>query len=291
MDKKGIKLGSGHRIPVLGLGTWQLTGSLCEKIVRKAIELGYRHIDTAEIYGNEGDVGRAIKGFDRSDLFLVSKVWASNLRWDDVIKACEASLKLLGISYLDMYLIHWPNDRIPIEETMGAMEELVKKGMVRSIGISNYDIERSRKAIEASKEPISVNQVEFHPHLYQRDLLGFCKKNGIALTAYSPLARTKVLGDEVLKGIADGHGKTAAQVSLRWLIQHGIVVIPKSSSVEHLRENMEIFDWNLSKNEMEDIDSIKVFKRQVNLNLHNIPFFATMANKYMKWNQRRREKH
>lgn len=289
MDKKSLKLRSGYRMPVLGLGTWQLTGKLCEETVRKALELGYRHIDTAELYGNEEEIGRAIRGSDRSGLFLVSKVWASNLRRGDVLKACESSLKLLGTSYLDLYLIHWPSERIPLEETMGAMGELVDKGMVRSIGISNFDIEWSQRAMDASRIPVSVNQVEFHPHLYQRDLLEFCKRSGIVLTAYSPLAQTKVLDDEVLKGIAESHGKTPAKVSLRWLVQHGMVVIPKSSSVEHLRENMDVFGWNLSKKEMGDIDAIRVFRRQVNPVLHKIPFFDTVAEKYMKWNHWRRK--
>ena len=172
---------------------------------------------------------------------------------------------------------------------MGAMGELVDKGMVRSMGVSNFDIGHSRRAMEASKKPITVNQVEFHPHLYQKDLLGFCKRSGIVLTAYSPLARAEVLGDEVLRDIAERHGKTAAQVSLRWLVQHGMVVIPKSTSVEHLRENMDIFGWNLSKKEMDDIDSIGIFKRQVNPVPHKIPYFNTIAEKYVKWNHGRRK--
>ncbi|MBN2330908.1 MAG: aldo/keto reductase [Candidatus Aenigmarchaeota archaeon] len=289
MDKRSLKLRSGHSIPVLGLGTWRLTGALCEKIVRQAIELGYRHIDTAELYGNEHEIGRAIKGFDRSDLFLVSKVWASNLCRGDLLKACENSLKLLGTSYLDLYLIHWPSGSVPIGETMGAMAELVDNGMVRSTGVSNFDMEWCKKALDASRIPVSVNQVEFHPHLYQGDLLDFCKGSGIVLTAYSPLARTELLDDGVLKRIAEGHGKTPAQVSLRWLVQHGMAVIPKSSSVEHLKENIDIFGWKLKKKEMDDIDAIRVFKRQVNPVLHKIPFFDTVAERYVKWNHGRRK--
>lgn len=288
MNEKGLKLSSGYRMPVLGLGTWQLTGKQCEEAVRKALELGYRHIDTAELYLNEKEIGRAIGGFDRSGLFLVSKVWSSNLRRGDLLKACESSLKLLGISYLDLYLIHWPSHSVPLEETMDAMGELVDKGLVRSIGISNFDTDWSKRAMVASRIPISVNQVEFHAHLYQKDLLGFCKKNRIVMTAYSPLARTEVLDDAVLRGIAESHGKTPAQVSLRWLVQHGLVVIPKSSSVEHLRENMDIFGWDLTKKEMEEIDAIRIFRRQINPILNRIPFFDSLAEKYMKWEYRRR---
>jgi diketogulonate reductase-like aldo/keto reductase len=277
MQEKAVKLESGHRMPVLGLGTWQMAGKVCEETVRKALELGYRHIDTAEAYGNQKEIGRAMKGFDRPELFLVSKAWTSNLGRDKIIRACERTLRELGTSYLDLYLIHWPNESVPISETMAGMEELVKSGMVRSIGISNFDARLTKEAMDASGIPVSVNQVEFHPHLYQKELLGFCSKHGIVVTAYCPLARGEALTDATIMEIAESHGKTPAQVSLRWLVQHGLVVIPKTVSEAHLKENMDIFGWRLSAADMKKIDSIGISKRQVNPVYTNVPFFVVRA--------------
>lgn len=278
-QEKSLRLKSGHPMPVLGLGTWMLSGKRCEEVVRKALELGYTHIDTAEFYDNEEEIGRAIDGFERSELFITSKVWRTNLRLKDTITACEKTLKRLGTSYVDLYLIHWPNDGIPIAETMKAMKELVDRGMVRSVGISNFDTGRTREAIEASEIPVNVNQVEFHPHLYQKELLEFCKKNGVILTAYCPLARGDVLSDRTITEIAGRCGKTPAQVSLKWLVQHGAVVIPKSSSVEHLRDNMGIFGWQLSEGDMRRIDSIGIHKRKVNPFFTRIPLFRNVLDK------------
>jgi len=263
--EKAIRLRSGFEMPVLGLGTWELTGRKCTETVKKALEMGYKHIDTAEYYGNEKETGRAISGFDRSEIFITSKVWMTHLKHDDVIKACEASLKRLGTSYLDLYLIHWPNEKISLSETMKAMEHLVKDGKVRSVGISNFDIKRTREALEVSSVPVSNNQVEFHPHLYQKGLLEFCKKSGIAITAYCPLARGKVLKDPVITGIAEKYGRTPAQVTLRWLLQKGTVVIPKASSEQHLKENMNIFGWKLKKEDESRIDSIVIKRRQIDM--------------------------
>jgi diketogulonate reductase-like aldo/keto reductase len=285
MEAGNLKLKSGHGMPVLGLGTWNLTGKRCEEIVRKALELGYRHIDTAEIYGNEGEIGRAIEGFGRSSLFITSKVWLTELGRDRLLRSCAASLKRLGTDYLDLYLVHWPNDKVPLSETMGAMAELVERGMVRSVGVSNFDVSRCKAAAGASTVPVSVNQVEFHPHLYQKDLLGFCREEGIVLTAYSPLARGDVLGDTVIGEIAGRHGKTPAQVSLRWLLQHGTVAIPKSGSETHLIENMGIFGWKLGPDDMKRIDEIGVFRRQVNPVFTGVPFFATASRVLRKLRQ------
>jgi diketogulonate reductase-like aldo/keto reductase len=275
-------------MPVLGLGTWRMSGHECEETVKLALEMGYRHIDTAELYMNEVEIGRAIKGFGRSKLFIVSKVWMSNLHRKDLLDSCAKSLERLGTPYVDLYLLHWPNDSIPIKETMVAMGELVDHGMARSIGISNFDIRRTQEAIDVSPVPVSVNQVEFHPYLYQSELLGFCKKHGIVLTAYCPVARGGVLDDHTLAGIAEKYGKTPAQVSLRWLVQHGTTVIPKSTNPKHLKENMDVFDWRLSKGDMEKIDSISIEKRLVNPILTKVPFFASIADKFVKWNTHRK---
>jgi 2,5-diketo-D-gluconate reductase B len=249
---------SGYRIPALGLGTWQLVGSACERIVAAAVELGYRHIDTAELYDNEREIARAIRGVDRGSLFLTSKVSSENLRMDDAVDACSRSLDRLRTDYLDLYLIHWPNAEIPIGETMDAMQTLVGRGMVRSIGASNFDVARLREAISASAVPICNDQVEYHPYRPRRDIPEFCRQHDITLTAYSPLARGAALRDPVLTRIGGAHGKSPAQVSLRWLLQKGAVIVPKAGSVQHLRANMDLDGWELSLEEMQEIDRIGV---------------------------------
>ncbi len=252
------ELRSGYAMPVLGLGTWQLTGSACERIVHKAIELGYRHIDTAELYGNETEVGRAIRGIKRDRLFITSKVASEHLWANDVIGACKRSLDRLDTHYLDLYLIHWPNDQIPIGQTMEGMQYLVEEKLVRSIGVSNFDVRRMREAMAASAAPICNNQVEYHPFRSRHEIPEFCRANGISLTAYSPLAKGRVLRDPVLTEIGRSHGKSAAQISLRWLIQKGAIIVPKASSVEHLKANMDLDGWELSPEQMERVDDIGV---------------------------------
>jgi len=257
------KLRSKYSIPVLGLGTWLLTGKECEEVIKKALKIGYKHIDTAEAYENQAEIGRAIRDFSRSEIFITSKVWRTNLRFNNVLKACESTLKDLNTSYLDLYLIHWPNPNVSIEETLRAMKILYEEGKVRSIGVSNFDVPLLEKALEVEEIPVCVNQVEFHPLFYQKELLEFCKKNGIILVAYSPLARRKIFGDKTIKELADKYGKSPSQISLRWILQRGAIPIPKASSEEHLSENMSIFDWKLSSNDVNKIDSIGIKKRIV----------------------------
>ena len=177
------RLLSGYSMPVFGLGTWFLNGSMCERIVRMAIQLGYRLIDTAELYGNEDEIGKAMRGFDRSGLFITSKVSSAHLSTHDLIDACRRSLDHLGTGYLDLYLIHWPNDAIPIKYTMEGMEYLVQQRAVRSVGVSNFDVGRLREAIAASNVPICNDQVEYHPYRPRREIPEFCREHNIALTA------------------------------------------------------------------------------------------------------------
>jgi diketogulonate reductase-like aldo/keto reductase len=251
-----LTLKNGVKMPVLGLGTWQLEGKECVEAVQAALRLGYTHIDTAEMYGNQREIGVAIRGHDRKRLFITSKVWYTHLRKKDVIAACTQTLKELGTPYLDLYLIHWPNSAVPLRETFEALKELYDDGKVRAVGVSNFTVRHVEEALKASKVDICVNQVEFHPLLYQQELLGFCDKHHIRLTAYSPLGRGAVLKDATVAEIAAKHGKTAAQVALRWLYEKGAIVIPKGSSEEHLRENMAIFDFELTKEEAERLDSL-----------------------------------
>lgn len=257
------KLRSNYEIPVLGLGTWELLGEKCRKAVIKALELGYKHIDTAEIYGNESEIGEAIRGFSRGDIFITSKVMPDNLHYNNVLKSCEKTLRRLKTNYLDLYLIHWPNPNIPLKETFRAMKRLHEEGKVRSIGVSNFNINLLEKSLEEEELPITVNQVEFHPYLYQKELLRFCKGHGIIFTAYSPLARGEIINNKIIQELGEKYKKTPAQISLRWVLQKETVVIPKASSEEHLKENMQIFGWEISEKDVEKIDSIGTRMRYV----------------------------
>jgi 2,5-diketo-D-gluconate reductase B len=259
-------LRSGREIPMLGLGTWQLTGDDCIDAVAHALELGYRHIDTAEAYGNHEQVraGIARAGIPRDEIFLTSKVIRTRLHHDEVISSCETTLRELGTDYVDLYLVHWPNSSIPMEETLEAMSKLVDAGKARDIGVSNFTEWHLAKAEEVSRHPISVNQVEYHIYLNQENLLADCKRRGIVLTAYSPLGRGEALEERALTEIARAHGKSAAQVALRWLIQKGIVVIPKARSEKHLAENLGVLEFALTDEEVSLINSIGITKRIIN---------------------------
>lgn len=254
--EKTVELLSGFEMPTLGLGTWELTGERCEKVVKTALELGYTSFDSAEMYENETEIGRALKGHDRAGLFVTSKSRPTHLTRDGVKGACDASLKRLKMDYLDLYLIHWPNDEIPMYETFAGMQDLVQAEKVRSIGVSNFDLERLREAIQTSEIPICNNQIEYHPFTTRNKLPDFCREHQVVITAYCPLARGKVLKEPVLKQIGQETGRTSAQVTLRWLLQKGHVVIPKSSSREHLESNMDVYDWQLSEEQMSRIDGI-----------------------------------
>ena len=257
------QLASGYTIPYLGLGTWRLAGDDCTRIVRQALDLGYTHIDTADMYGNHEQVGAGIRGVERSSFFLTSKVGPEHLRHDDTIAVCERSLRELGTDYLDMLLIHWPNKAIPMLETFEAMSELTQRGLIRSAGVSNFVAARLDEAVRISPVAICTNQVEFHPLLFQQSLLSFCGGKRVKITAYSPLARTEALTHAVILAISEETGRTPAQVCLNWLVQKGIIVIPKASSEKRLRENMDIFDWSLTVEQQVRIDAIGEQKRLI----------------------------
>ena len=251
-------------IPALGFGTWQLTGSDCLEGVEHALSLGYRHIDTAQAYQNEDLVGRAIdnSSVPRDDIFLTTKVWRTEAAHDDVIASTEESLEKLGTDHVDLLLIHWPVDEVPFEETIEALDQLREDGKTRHIGISNYTPTQMHTSMEAG--PVATNQVEYHPYLGQEDLLEIVEDHDLMLTAYSPLARGRVLDDETLTEIGDAHGKSPAQVALRWLVQQDRVsAIPKAASAEHRESNLEIFDFALSDDEMSRIDDLECGDRVV----------------------------
>jgi diketogulonate reductase-like aldo/keto reductase len=253
---KAYELTTGYQMPALGLGTWQLKGNTCTRAVQTALEAGYDHIDTADMYGNHRAIRRALQDFDPEEIFITSKIWRSDLRHDDVLAMGDRALSELGVDYLDLLLIHWPNDSVPVEETLGAMAALVEQGKVRSIGVSNFMIHHLEEALAVTEAPIAVNQVKFHPYHNQRDLLAYCKEHDIVVTAYSPFGNGSLIGDPALKGIADKYDKTHTQVVLKWLVTKGIVVIPKSTDPNHIRANMDIFDWELDNEDYEAIEAL-----------------------------------
>ena len=258
------ELPSGFMMPSLGLGTWELQGKEGLRAIETALAMGYRHIDTAEMYENHEIVGEAISGYDRAELFITSKVNSPHLHYDDVLSVCDATLLELGTDYLDLFLIHWPNPDVPMPQTLDALRHLVEEGKIRDMGVSNFQPHRMRMALDITPHPLANNQVELHPHLWQDELVRLCFENDVTVTAYAPLGRTKVLQDETIQMLADKHDVTPAQVSLRWLLQKGCVVIPRSTSGEHLRQNMDLFGWSLSSVDMVAIDEIPHEERVVN---------------------------
>jgi diketogulonate reductase-like aldo/keto reductase len=251
-----ITLNNGVQMPVLGLGTWQITGKKAEEVIQSALGIGYRHIDTAAAYHNESDIGKALKvsGVPREHIFKTTKLWNSDHGYRKTIAAFEKSLQNLGLDYVDLYLIHWPVGNSYIE-TWTAMEELLASGKCRAIGVSNFTIRHLETLMKQSSTVPAVNQVEFSPYLYQKALLDYCNSKGIQLEAYSPLTRGNKLDNPALSSIAAKYGKSPAQVLIRWSLQSGLVVIPKASSLKHLKENAAVFDFELSKEDMKTLNS------------------------------------
>lgn len=227
--------------------------------VRYALELGYRHIDTAKIHGNEIDVGIAVREsrINREEIFITTKLWNSDQGYDKTLSAFENSLQRLGLSYVDLYLIHWPVQG-KILETWKAMIKILKVGKARAIGVSNYSIAELKETIQTSDIIPAINQVEFHPFLYQKDLLDFCKNNRIQIESYSPLTRGKKLNHPLVKAISNKYGKTTAQILIKWNLQHGLVVIPKSIHENRILENSQVFDFRIEEKDMEALNSLNV---------------------------------
>ncbi len=249
----------GARIPVLGFGTWELRDGLAVRMVEAALGIGYRHIDTAQMYENEREVGTAIRtsGIDRREIFLTTKVWPDRFRDGDLQRSVEESLERLGLDAVDLLLLHWPNPAVPLAETIAALNDARARGLTRHIGVSNFPTGLMREALRLSEAPLVTNQVEYHPFLSQKRVLRACREAGMALTAYCPLARGRVFGHPVIERIAARHRKSPAQVALRWLVQQeGVVAIPRSSKPEHARANFEIWDFSLDGREMAEISAL-----------------------------------
>ncbi|MBW3623371.1 MAG: aldo/keto reductase [Armatimonadetes bacterium] len=264
-DSPTLPLRPQGEIPLLGFGTYPMKGDECRRAVETALDCGYRHLDTADAYGNHDAVGAALQSaaVPREQIFLTTKVMRDKLRYEQVIEVAERSLRELQTDYLDLFLVHWPNNEIPMEETFRAMARLIEEGKIRACGVSNFTVSRLDRALALDLGPISVNQVEYHPFLNQKDLHRFCTERGVALTAYSPLAQGKIAGDPTLEEIAQKYGKSPAQVTLRWLLQRGIVAIPKASSRPHIEANLNILDFELSSEDFRRIDNRERWERLI----------------------------
>lgn len=254
-------------IPSVGLGTYKLQGDVAEQSVATALGAGYDHIDTAEIYGNQPDIGRVIQEYDRDDLFITSKTWRNHFSHEEVLTSTDQTLQELQTDYLDLLLIHWPDENADYEAMLRALKKLVDAGTVKNVGVSNFTVSHLKTFLPLAEQvgvDIAVNQVEFHPLLYQDDLLSFCQTHGVQLEAYAPLATGRVAESHVLQDIGERHGKTAFHVALRWALQHGAVVIPRSTDPDHIRSNIDVFDFELSSDEVKRINAIDQHERMYN---------------------------
>ncbi|QCB50212.1 aldo/keto reductase [Rhodococcus sp. PAMC28707] len=254
-----IVLNDGHAIPQLGFGVWQVPDDGAQAAVAEALEVGYRSIDTAKVYENETGTGKAVaeSGISRDELFITTKLWNDDQGYDSTLKAFDASMARLGLDYLDLYLIHWQQlDRNKYIETFKAFQKLKADGRIGSIGVSNFTIPTLEKLIEEVGETPSVNQIEVHPHFVQSELRAFHTEKGIATEAWSPLGSGTVLDDPALAPIAEAHGVTPAQVVLRWHIQHGNVVIPKSVTPKRIASNFDVFGFELTNDEVAQINAL-----------------------------------
>ena len=248
----------GARIPLIGLGTWDLRGRVCKGMVEQALMAGYRHVDTAEMYDNESSVGDGLRAskVGREQVFVTTKIWPSNFKPKELIRAAEAGLKRLKLADVDLMLLHWPNPQVPLADTLGALCEVKRKGLTRHIGVSNFTVALLDEANRLSSEPLVCNQIEVHTYLDQSKVVAACRRHGMAVVAYSPIARGRTTDDAALQGIGARYGKTGAQVCLRWLIQQDIVAIPRTSKTARLAENIDVFDFELSIDEMKTIGGL-----------------------------------
>ena len=250
---------NGARIPAIGLGTWELRGRTCARLVEQALRLGYRHIDTAQVYENEREVGEGLRArrVRRDDVFVTTKVWTTHFAPNDLERSTKESLTKLRLSEVDLLLLHWPNPQVPLSETLGALAHVKKLGMARHIGVSNFTVALIDEAVAACPEPLVCDQVEYHPYLDQTKVKDACARHGMAVVAYSPVAQGPHQGrPRRWRRIGQAHGKTAAQVCLRWLVQQNVAAIPRTSKIERLSENIEIFDFVLSEDEMAEISAM-----------------------------------
>ena len=254
---------NGAKIPVIGLGTMTLMDAVCVEAVGTALRLGYRYIDTAERYRNETEVGEGLRrglranGLAREDVFVTTKVFHDRLAAADFERSLDQSLRNLDLSWVDLLLIHWPNPKVPLKETLDVLCKARRDGRAKHVGVANFTTSLLQDAVKLASEPLVTNQIEVHPFIDQNKVLAACRVHGLAVTAYCPLARGKVPGNDVLARIGRAHGKTSAQIALRYLMQQGIIPIPRTSNPDHLAANLATFDFTLSDVEMTEIAGLK----------------------------------
>jgi len=255
---------NGARIPAIGLGTMTLKEQACVDAVKTAMRLGYRHFDTAERYGNEQWVGDGLHqglgatGLKREDVFVTTKVYWDKLAPGDFESSVAESLQKLRLPWVDLLLIHWNNPKVPLADSIGSLCAAKRKGQTKHIGVANFTTAMLDEAVKLSTEPLVTNQIEVHPFLDQSKVLAACRRHGISVTAYCPIARGKVPGNEVLERIGKAHGRSSSQVALRYLVQQGIMPIPRTANPDHLAANLAVFDFTLSGAEMAEIGKLKL---------------------------------
>lgn len=258
-----VKLNNGNYIPSIGFGTSLLTGNECIETIKKAIEVGYRHIDTASAYKNEIEIGEAIKhsNVKREKLFITSKVWKDSMGFDNTIKSFNETLNNLNLKYIDLFLIHWPknNDNKLNIETWKALEKLYEYGKVKSIGVSNFLQQHLKIILDNCNIVPAVNQLEFHPGLTRKETVDFCKKNGIIIEAWSPLGKGKMLDNENLIRLSKKYNRSVAQICLKWCLQNEVIPLPKSQSEDRMKQNLNVFDFVISNEDMHEINNMEFF--------------------------------
>lgn len=263
MNREYRELSNGVKIPLVGFGTYKLVNENNQacNLVKEAIKAGYRIIDTASFYDNEEGVGKGLaeSGVDRKDLFLTSKVWIDDDGYENTLKAFDKSLKKLGVDYLDLYLVHWPTEKI--KETWRALEDLYRQKKVRAIGVCNCTVEQLESIIEFADINPMINQVELHPSRTEKELLKICKRHNIIVEAWSPLMRGQLMSNSIIEDLAKKYNKSEGQIILRWHLQNNVIAIPKTSNTSRIRENLDIFDFEISKDDMKKIDSLNTGKR------------------------------
>jgi diketogulonate reductase-like aldo/keto reductase len=257
----------GAQIPAVGYGTMLFPEpERAVELIVSSLECGYRHIDTARKYGSEEWVGEGIRasGLPRKDIWVTTKVTEENAKADDFTRSVDTSLKALGLDYVDLLLIHWPQPKVPLEETLGALAKARREGLAKNIGVSNFTVPLLDEAVGKCPEPLFTNQIEYHAYIRQDKIIAACGRHGLLVTCHVPLARGAVLKDPVIRDVAKSHGKTAAQVALKWLVQQpDMVVVPRALEYSEITENIDIFDFELSENEMNQISGLRDRNRRI----------------------------
>lgn len=260
---EAIDLNDNNKIPSIGFGTSLIVGDSCIQCIKTALDVGYKHIDTAAVYNNEKEIGQAIKesNIDREELFITSKVWKDSMGYDNTLRSFESTLKNLDLEYVDLFLIHWPknNDKQLNIETWKALEKIYKDGKAKSIGVSNFLKHHLEIILDNCEVIPSVNQIEYHPGLMQEETVDFCKKQGIVVEAWAPLGKGKMLENEILKNISEKYNKSVAQICLKWCIQNEIIPLPKSSDRERMKQNLDLFNFEIDEADMNKIDNMEFF--------------------------------